>query len=88
MQRAGEDALRLPQIIVPCPPRSSWSMANLLHAASRSPHAWLTPTYRGHQPILRRTPPPAIPSRQQGRLSLVRIPSQSPLLFCRHGCAT
>ncbi|KAF0888843.1 hypothetical protein E2562_019354 [Oryza meyeriana var. granulata] len=39
MRRAGEDVLRPPRVIVPCPPRSSPSMATLIHAASCSPHA-------------------------------------------------
>ncbi|KAF0902872.1 hypothetical protein E2562_019167 [Oryza meyeriana var. granulata] len=51
MQRVGEDALRLPRVIVPCLSRSSPSVATLLHAASRSPHARLTLTCRGHWPI-------------------------------------
>ncbi|KAF0888186.1 hypothetical protein E2562_013642 [Oryza meyeriana var. granulata] len=76
------------RVIVPCLPRSSPSMATLLHATSRSPHARLTPTCRGHRPIRRRTPPPAIPSRQQGHLGSVRIPSQPPLLFRHLGSAT
>ncbi|KAF0922868.1 hypothetical protein E2562_002117 [Oryza meyeriana var. granulata] len=88
MQWAGEDALRLPRVIVPYPPRSLPSVATLLHAASHLPRAWLTPTCRGHRPIHRRTPPPTIPSRQQGLLGSVRIPSQPPLLFRSHGCAT